>query len=79
MNIYKLPYHSYSGIFTTFLLSTGSFGRSTFLHTKIIAYSNWEIISWIGLILEFLLILFLYFFLIEWKNNGISDLKDLLG
>lgn len=74
---YELPIHPYTGMFLTVVMSANNLGNSVSLHTKILAWSNWWLMSWIGIGLQFVLTLFVYFVMYDWKDQGIVELEEI--
>ena len=74
--IFEFPIHRYTGMFITFLASANNLGNSSAIHTKILALSNWWIMSWVGLGIQVLIVLWIYFWLYDWKNEGVIDVDE---
>lgn len=74
---YELPIHPYTGMFLTVVMSANNLGNSVAIHTKIITWSNWWVISWVGIGIQFVLALLVYFFMYDWKDEGIVELDEI--
>lgn len=74
---YELPIHPYTGMFLTVVMSASNLGNSVAIHTKVMTWSNWWTMSWIGIGLQFVLSIFIYFFLYDWKDEGIIELDQI--
>lgn len=68
--IFDFPVHGYSGMNITFLASASNLGATLTLHTKILYWTNWWLMSWVGLFIQFLILLALYFYIIDWKDDS---------
>jgi hypothetical protein len=58
---YDFPIHRYTGMFITVLASANNLGNTIAVHTKILSWCSWWIMSWVGIGLQLLIVLWIYF------------------
>lgn len=64
---YDFPIHRYMGMFITVLASFNNLGNSVAIHTKILAWSSWWTMSWVGIGLQLLIVVWIAFWLFDWR------------